>query len=52
MRASIEAQVAENALRLAQQQPLRKPFYLAGQLGDRMLAISASGAALNGAGGR
>ncbi len=46
MRASIEAKVAENALRLAQQQPLRKPFYLVGRLGDRMLAISASGAAL------
>ena len=47
VRASIEAQVAQNALRLAQQQPLRKPFYLAGQLGDRSVAISASGAALN-----
>src|SRR6185503_1713797 len=47
VRASIEAQVAENALRLAQAQPLRKPFYLAGQLGDRILSISASGAALN-----
>ena len=47
VRASIEAQVEHNALRLAQQQPLRKPFYLAGQLGDRSLAISASGAALN-----
>jgi transposase InsO family protein len=47
VRASIEAQVTENALRLAQRQPLRKPFYLAGQLGDRALAISASGAALS-----
>jgi hypothetical protein len=47
VRASIESQVAENALRLAQAQPTRKPFYLAGQLGDRALAISASGAVLN-----
>jgi transposase InsO family protein len=30
VRASIEAQVTENALRLAQRQPLRKPFYLGG----------------------
>jgi transposase InsO family protein len=46
VRAAIEAQVAANALRLAREQPLRKPFYLAGRLGDRDLSISASGAAL------
>jgi transposase InsO family protein len=47
VRAAIEAQVAENALRLAREQPLVKPFYLAGQLGDQALAISASAAALS-----
>jgi transposase InsO family protein len=47
VRQSIEAQVADNALRMAHEQPARKPFYLAGQLGDRSVAISASGAALN-----
>jgi transposase InsO family protein len=47
VRAAIEAQVAENALRLAREQPPVKPFYLAGQLGEKALAISASGAALS-----
>jgi transposase InsO family protein len=46
VRAAIEATVKENALRLAREQPLRKPFYLVGRLGDRDLSISASGAQL------
>lgn len=46
VRAAIEATVKENALRLAREQPLRKPFYLVGRLGDRELSISASGAQL------
>jgi transposase InsO family protein len=46
VRAAIEATVRENALRLAREQPLRKPFYLIGRLGDRDLSISASGTAL------
>ena len=46
VRAAIEKTVAENALRLAREQPPRKPFYLAGRLGDRDLSISASGALL------
>ena len=46
VRAAIEASVAENALRLARDQPARKPFYLVGRLGDRDLTISTSGAAL------
>src|SRR5262249_45694515 len=46
VRAAIEATVAENALRLAREQPARKPFYLVGRLGDRDLTISTSGAAL------
>jgi transposase InsO family protein len=46
VRAAIEATVAANALRLAQHQPPRKPFYLVGRLGDQDLTISASGAGL------
>src|SRR5262249_8833519 len=46
VRSAIEATVAENALRLAREQPPRKPFYLVGRLGDRDLAIAASGAGL------
>ncbi|HEV2272338.1 MAG TPA: DDE-type integrase/transposase/recombinase [Steroidobacteraceae bacterium] len=46
VRAAIEATVAANALRMAREQPPRKPFYLVGRLGDRDLTISASGAVL------
>jgi transposase InsO family protein len=46
VRAAIEATVKENALRLAREQPPRKPFYLVGRLGDRDLSISTSGAQL------
>ena len=46
VRAAIEQQVAANALRLAQQQPPREPFYLAGQLGDQAVSIAASGSRL------
>ena len=42
VRGAIEATVAENALRLAREQPVRKPFYLVGRLGDRDLAINAT----------
>ena len=46
VRAAVEATVAANALRLAREQPPKLPFYLVGRLGDRELAISASGADL------
>jgi transposase InsO family protein len=46
VRAAIEATVADNALRLAREQPIRKPFYLVGRLGDRDLSINASGGTL------
>jgi transposase InsO family protein len=46
VRTAIESTVAANALRLALEQPPRKPFYLVGRLGDRDLRISAAGAAL------
>src|SRR5882672_4289856 len=46
VREALEKTVAENALRLAREQAPRKPFYLAGRLGDRDLSISASGALL------
>src|SRR5438270_518670 len=42
VRAAIESTVAANALRLAKEQPVQKPFYLVGRLGDRDLTISAS----------
>jgi transposase InsO family protein len=47
VRAAIEAAVQQNSLRLALQQPPRKPFYLAGQLGDRRLSIAAAGGELH-----
>jgi transposase InsO family protein len=40
VRAEIERAVAANALRLALEQPIRKPFYVVGQLGDQRLSIS------------
>jgi transposase InsO family protein len=46
VRAAIESQVQANALRLAQSQPPRKPFYLVGRLGDQELSIAAQGGAL------
>jgi transposase InsO family protein len=46
VRAVVEANVAANALRLAREQPARKPFYLVGRLGDRDLTISTSGSNL------
>ncbi|HEY1086496.1 MAG TPA: DDE-type integrase/transposase/recombinase, partial [Archangium sp.] len=46
VRAAVEAAVQENASRLALQQPVRKPFYLAGQLGDVPLSIAARGGKL------
>jgi transposase InsO family protein len=46
VRAAIEQTVADNALRLAREQPPKLPFYLVGRLGDRDLAISARGADL------
>jgi transposase InsO family protein len=46
VRAAIEAQVAANALRLAQAQSPQTPFYLVGQLGDRPVSIAASGGGL------
>jgi transposase InsO family protein len=46
VRAAIESTVAANALRLAREQPPRKPFYLVGRLGDQDLTINASGANL------
>jgi transposase InsO family protein len=46
VRAAVEAQVQANALRLAQEKPIQKPFYLVGRLGDQDLSIAASGGAL------
>jgi transposase InsO family protein len=46
VRAAIEKNIADNALRLAHEQPTRKPFYLVGRLGDRDLSIAASGSGL------
>lgn len=46
VRAAVEATVAANALRLAQQQPPRKPFYLVGRLGDQDLSIAAAAGGL------
>jgi transposase InsO family protein len=40
VRAEIERAVAANALRLALEQPTRKPFYVVGQLGDQRLSIA------------
>lgn len=47
VRAAIEKNVEGNALRLAQQQPPRKPFYLVGRLGDQDLQIAAQGGRLH-----
>jgi transposase InsO family protein len=41
VRAEIERQVQANELRLALEQPPRKPFYVVGQLGDQRLSIAA-----------
>ena len=41
VRAEIERAVTANELRLALEQPPRKPFYVVGQLGDQRLSISA-----------
>jgi transposase InsO family protein len=41
VRAEIERAIAANALRLALEQPMRKPFYVVGQLGDQRLSIAA-----------
>lgn len=46
VREAIEKGVADNAMRLAREQPPRKPFYLVGRLGDRDLSIAASGRGL------
>ena len=46
VRAAIEKGVADNAMRLAREQPPRKPFYLVGRLGDRDLSIAATGPGL------
>jgi len=41
VRAEIERAVAQNEIRLALEQPVRKPFYVVGQLGDQRLSIAA-----------
>jgi transposase InsO family protein len=46
VRAVIEQSIADNAMRLAHEQPTRKPFYIVGRLGDRDLSIAASDAGL------
>ena len=46
VRAEVERAVAANELRLAMEQPPRKPFYVVGQLGDQRLSISAGGEGL------
>lgn len=46
VRAAIEKNIEANALRRAQQQPVQKPFYLVGRLGDRDLSIAADGPGL------
>lgn len=46
VRTAIEEQVKGNALRLAQEKPPHKPFYLVGRLGDQDLSIAAAGGAL------
>ena len=40
VREAIEREVEANALRLALEQPPRKPFYVVGQLGDQRLSIA------------
>lgn len=46
VRAEIERAVQANELRLAQEQPPRKPFYVVGQLGDQRLSIAAGATGL------
>jgi transposase InsO family protein len=46
VRATVEAQIQANALRMAQEKPPQKPFYLVGRLGDQDVSIAASGGAL------
>jgi transposase InsO family protein len=46
VRAEVERAVAQNELRLALEQPPRKPFYVVGQLGDQHLSISAGATGL------
>ncbi len=46
VREAVEKSVADNAARLAMEQPARKPFYLVGRLGDRDLTIAAAGGGL------
>jgi transposase InsO family protein len=41
VRAAVERSVQANAVRLAQEKPPQKPFYLVGRLGDRDLSIAA-----------
>ena len=46
VRAEIERAVGANELRLALEQPPRKPFYVVGQLGDQRLSIAAGATGL------
>ena len=46
VRAEVERAIAQNELRLALEQPPRKPFYVVGQLGDQRLSISAGATGL------
>jgi transposase InsO family protein len=46
VREAIEKNIAHNAMELAKKQPVRKPFYLVGRLGDRDLTIAASAGGL------
>ncbi len=46
VRAAVERAVAQNEIRLALEQPVRKPFYVVGQLGDQRVSIAANGSRL------
>lgn len=46
VRAEVERAVQQNELRLALEQPPRKPFYMVGQLGDQRLSIAAGATGL------
>jgi transposase InsO family protein len=46
VRAEIERAIQANELRLALEQPPRKPFYVVGQLGDQRLSIAAGATGL------
>jgi len=46
VREAIERGVALNAMALAKQQPVRKPFYLVGRLGEQDLSIALSGSGI------